>query len=369
MGIRKMNTKKVCILTNTPSPYRIPLWSALSKVVSLRVICFSLKEKNRQWNISLPSFVSFLPSFHFFYYKTDLALHLSFPSNLFVKLLILNPDIILVTGYDNMQFWEALIFKKIFHKKIILWNGSTVLSSRNNNRLIIAMKRFFVKQMDAFYSYGSKATEYLVHYGADSIKITTGANTVDTYFFKRNTSNAVSNTDEVKKILFVGQLIRRKGIIFFIRSLLYVKDIPWLFTIVGSGPLEKKLMVLTNTLGLSERIEFVGYKDEEAKMKYYADADIFVMPSLKEVWGLVINEALASGLFCLSSKYAGVTYDLIRDGENGFIIDPLDIKGMSEIIKLALNSTINKKTIKSTINITPQTEAKKIYSIFNKVSE
>lgn len=73
---------------------------------------------------------------------------------------------------------------------------------------------------------------------------------------------------------------------------------------------------------------------QEELIKYYALSDIFILPSFEEVWGLVINEALASGLYVLSSKYAGASYDLIKEGWNGEIFNPKNIEEIIGLIKM-----------------------------------
>lgn len=85
------------------------------------------------------------------------------------------------------------------------------------------------------------------------------------------------------------------------------------------------------------------------------------MPSHFEVWGLVLNEALASGLFCLSSKYAGATEDLIDDGINGISFDPNNESNFVETINKALITRIVK--IKESFQINCENEALKQYSL------
>ena len=82
-----------------------------------------------------------------------------------------------------------------------------------------------------------------------------------------------------------------------------------------------------------ENAFFEGFKQQEELVKYYALADIFILPSFEEVWGLVVNEALASGLYVLSSKYAGASYDLIKEGWNGEIFNPNNIGEIIDLIK------------------------------------
>ena len=101
---------------------------------------------------------------------------------------------------------------------------------------------------------------------------------------------------------------------------------------MGSGPEESKLRDFCKENKL-KNIFFEGFKRQEELIKYYAFSDIFILPSFEEVWGLVINEALASGLYVLSSKFAGASYDLIKEGRNGTVFDPNNVEGIIDLIK------------------------------------
>jgi glycosyltransferase involved in cell wall biosynthesis len=133
-------------------------------------------------------------------------------------------------------------------------------------------------------------------------------------------------------LLYIGQLIKRKGIIQVLKALNYLRDPEIGLIIVGSGPQEKELKKFCKENNLNN-IFFKGFQQQEMLPKYYALADIFILPSFEEVWGLVVNEALASGLYVLSSKYAGASYDLIKEGWNGEIFNPNDVTEIVELIK------------------------------------
>lgn len=359
---------KIILITNIPTPYRLPLWDELKNKSNLEVICISTKEKNRQWNIENRSYIQFLKSFHFYFQRRDLAIHVSIPLNLFFKLFKKNPDAIIVTGYDSIQYWEALLYATIFSKKKIMWNGSTCLSSRSNNKFIRFIKSFFINSFNSYYTYGTKATQYLESFGVNTNKIVTGINTVDTEFYKNNTSNKSLNNNFLS-FLYVGQLIERKGLEVTIEAFSKVNKNNWLLTIVGTGSDELKLKKLVDKYGLSNKIIFVGYKQKEEILHYYSQADIFLMPSYLEVWGLVLNEALSSGLFCLASKYAGSTFDLIKNGENGYIIDPKDINNYKHYIEKTFNLTLDKEKIKNSFIISYESEANKIIQAVKKAEK
>jgi glycosyltransferase involved in cell wall biosynthesis len=359
-------SKNIVLITNMPTPYRLPLWDELQKIFNLNVVCISQRENNRKWDVENRAYIKFLASFHFYINSRDMPLHISVPFNLFYKLIKANPDALIITGYDAIQYWEALLYATLFSKKKIMWSGSTLLSSRSKNNFVNKIKKFFINAFDSYYTYGTKASEYLESFGVSRQSIVTGINTVETTFYKDMTPNTTKNSNEIS-FLFVGQLVERKGLKNTIQAFSKLQEKKWTLTIVGSGPDEKELKQLTKTLNLEEKIIFVGYKQKNEVIKYYAKADVFLMPSYLEVWGLVLNEALASGLFCLSSKYAGSTFDLIENGKNGFMIDPLNINDIVENLNRTFELTLDKSFIKNSFTVSYTEEANKILQAVEKV--
>jgi glycosyltransferase involved in cell wall biosynthesis len=347
------------LITNIPTPYRLTLWDVIKKLTDFNVICIVNNEKNRQWNTESRPYINFLMSYHLFFQKKDWALHFSFPFSLFFLLVKHHPDAVLITGYDSIQYWEALLYAKLFRKKKVLWNGSTLFSSRSQNKIVYVLKDYFVNSFDSYYTYGSQATKYLVSFGICPDKIVTGTNTVDTDFYKNNTSDETIHSD-ILKFLYVGQLIKRKGLNSAIESFSKISNNNWKLTIVGSGADENLLKELVTQYHLKDKIKFAGYKQKDEIIDYYSDADVFLMPSYLEVWGLVLNEALASGLFCLSSKYAGATFDLIQEGKNGYIVDPKDVSDLAGKIDKTFDIKLDKRAIKDSFQISNEEEAIKI---------
>ena len=103
--------------------------------------------------------------------------------------------------------------------------------------------------------------------------------------------------------------------------------------IVGSGPEENVLKKFCRENKL-QKVFSEEFQQQEMLPKYYALADIFIFPSFEEVWGLVANESLVSGLYVLSSKNAGASYDLIKEGWNGEIFNPKNIEEIILLIKM-----------------------------------
>lgn len=348
----KQLKQKVLLITNMISPYRIPLFNIISEKgdFNFKVIALAEREKNREWEFGKNKIkfdYQILPGWHWFIWgkKREVAIH--FNRGVFKMLLEGSPDIVITSGYDSLAYWQAFLYCKIYKKKFILWNGTTIFSSGSVQGIRGMLKRIIIRGADKYIAYGTKSKEYLEYFGAktDDIYITT--NSVDMDYFKLEVNKYRNNNFLNKKregypeilLLYVGQLIFRKGVLNVLKALKELNDNRIGFLIVGNGPEEKDLKQYCRDNNL-KNIYFEGFKQQEELPEYYALADIFILPSFEEVWGLVVNEALASGLYVLSSKYAGVSYDLIKEGWNGEIFDPYDINKITSLIKNVRNNIL-----------------------------
>jgi len=107
---------------------------------------------------------------------------------------------------------------------------------------------------------------------------------------------------------------------------------PWHLVLVGDGPLRPKIEKLLAELDLNEVVHLDGYQQFDKLPHYYSGASALVLPSISETWGLVVNEAMASGLPVLVSNHCGCAPDLVQDGVNGFTFDPYDVEGLAQLM-------------------------------------
>jgi GalNAc-alpha-(1->4)-GalNAc-alpha-(1->3)-diNAcBac-PP-undecaprenol alpha-1,4-N-acetyl-D-galactosaminyltransferase len=137
------------------------------------------------------------------------------------------------------------------------------------------------------------------------------------------------------EILCVGRLVKSKGQEYLLRafSMIHVKD--WKLILVGDGPEKSNLEQLTHSLGLSDKVSFVG--NQKDVNVYYQRAKIFAFPSLTEGFPNVLLEAMSSNLACISFNCISGPSEIINDGENGFLVEVGDIKELSEKINLLIN--------------------------------
>jgi len=122
-------------------------------------------------------------------------------------------------------------------------------------------------------------------------------------------------------MLYVGQLNERKGLPYLIKAMKIVhekiKDVR--LVIIGQGSEEKSLREMVSQNRLSEVVHFLGVRQHRAVLAYMNLADIFVLPSLEEAFGIVLVEAMSQGLPIVATRVQGIPY-IVKDGINGFLV-------------------------------------------------
>ena len=108
------------------------------------------------------------------------------------------------------------------------------------------------------------------------------------------------------RFLYVGQLIARKNVGALIQAFALIKQGDDRLLIAGDGSLLDELKATAASLGVGDVVDFLGHKNQEELATIYASSNTFILPSTSEVWGLVVNEALASGLHAVVSDKCGV---------------------------------------------------------------
>ena len=142
---------------------------------------------------------------------------------------------------------------------------------------------------------------------------------------------------DVPLVLFVGRLRYYKGVEVLIAAM---RDIapPARALIVGAGPMESAWKSAAQSLGVAERVCFVGSVSDEELPAYYQAASVFVLPSIhpSETWGAVQVEAMASGLPCISTELGTGTSYVNLDGVTGLVVPPRDPRALARAIEMLL---------------------------------
>ena len=252
------------------------------------------------------------------------------PVDLMKRLFRFKPDVAVVT--NAMELLQALPLKLAIGTRIILALEDTPLFYSRLGRLRRVFKAFVYRRADHFCAHSSQAMSLLknLHVRNDRITFTPWA--VDNNRFARD--SIAADRDEVQQTLglqgiafiTVGALIPRKGIDLLIEAWkrLCSKPNPGVdLLIVGDGPQRSRLQAMAQEYAL-DNIHFIGHVNQQTLASCYRAADVFILPTLEDIWGFVVSEAMAVGLPVLCSRYSGCSDDLVEDGRNGFVFDPLD---------------------------------------------
>jgi glycosyltransferase involved in cell wall biosynthesis len=205
---------------------------------------------------------------------------------------------------------------------MILWSESNAFDRRRSWWRELP-KRIFVGRMKAAHVYGSSNTRYLVSLGMSGERIFEKRAVVDTGLFRPVPERR--NPGPCKVLLFVGRFVMVKNLPFLLRAFAAVRQnrqAPKLaLRLVGYGPLENEMRNLAQDLGIGPLVEFHGAASQAELPGIYSAADIFVLPSISETFGMVVLEAMACGLPVVVSRRCGCASDLAT-AQTGWTFDP-----------------------------------------------
>lgn len=313
--------KKVLWLTNIPSPYRVDFFNELGKFCPLTVLFekASSDERDDNWkNYSFSNFRGVI--LKGFAVSVNTAISIKFRS--FVK--AHKEDIIVVGNPATPTGLLAILYMQL-HKipYVVESDGAFPLPAvglKGNIKKILYSKAQYCFTtsnvgIDYFLNYGVKK-ECIYKYPFSSIK----ESYIESSVLKKDQKYLIRESLGIhpgKMVLSVGQFIHRKGFdVLLDASLLLPKDIH--FFVVGNEPTKEYLdFCKINNL---DNVHFVNFMKPSQLKLWYLASDIFVLPTREDIWGLVVNEALACGLPVITTEKCVSGLEMINQKGNGYII-------------------------------------------------
>lgn len=316
----------VLFITNFPSPYKVDFYEELSKYMNLTVL-YSDKIEN-QTTRSKEWFSQGTGRYRTVQLERQVASVLNENLCLDVIPWLKKPyDRIVVCGYSSPTAMLAMAYLRL--KKIPFFlqvDGGLI---RPDSRLKYLYKKLLVSSGSYWLSSGSCTTDYLVHYGAirektfeypfSSLWERELLREIPTEQTKEALREKLGLTEQ-KIVLYVGRFDPKKGM----DDLLHVSGrlLPEIGVyFVGGEPSEEHLRWCREQ-NLSH-VHFVGFTRKEALAEYYQAADVLVLPTKSDVWGLVVNEAMSFGLPVITTDQCVAGMELVEDGVNGYLV-PVD---------------------------------------------
>ena len=232
---------------------------------------------------------------------------------------------------NNLGIWTAMVGSRNT-PTLVYWEG-TAHSERSVGRMRTAARRVLARRVSGFVSSGTEACSYLTgSLGVGPGRIRMGGLSALPMPGASDAPRPPRISRSRVRFLFVGRLIKRKGVDSFLRALARLereKRQGYEAMIVGDGPERASLEAMMGRLDLAGVLRFAGAIPPEAIVDYYRRADVLIMPSRQDTWGLVIAEACAAGLAVLASCHAGAAADLVHEGLSGWTFDPEDDEALA----------------------------------------
>lgn len=239
------------------------------------------------------------------------------------------PDVLNLTGWYDPAQWVLLFYAKWMGIKVVISNESNI---RDHLRMGMKerFKQFLLSQADGFFCFGQSSTAYLEKLGANPSKIfTQKAAVVDNDVILAHYQKAIVERESRKKIknwprynfIFVGRLIPPKNLPLLIEAFAEIstETAEWGLVLLGEGDQKANLQQLAQNV---QNVYFEAGVPWYEVAEYLALADVLILPSESEPWGLVVNEAMICGLPVLVSEPSGCVEDLVQTGQNGFTFNP-----------------------------------------------
>lgn len=320
---------RLAFLTNILAPYWKPVFSALAqRCQNLRILLSTPMERNRSWDrdwqgldVVVQKTLSFNGRWrHPNGFAEPLYIHL--PLDTVQQLRAFRADVV-ISNEMGFRTLLAIAYRKLHPRsRLIVFLEISIVTEQGRGRLRRLLRNFIQKRVDAFIILGEGGARYLQSFGVADRKIFRAPYTTDVARF--SACPLARNPEHAHRLLYLGQLIERKGLLPFLKVLSnwavnHPRD-EITFTIAGEGPLRDALADAPRPTNLE--LTFLGNVSYADLPQVYADSSIFVFPTLADTWGVVVNEALASGLPVLGSVYSQAVEELIEDSVTGWRFRP-----------------------------------------------
>lgn len=321
---------KVLFITNIPTPYRVEFFELLGKKCDLTVIFEAKKVEGISFNYNYD-----VKGFKAVFLSNESIQEKKINFNI-LKYITNDYDYVFATNYSYYTEILALLKLKLLHIPYNLEIDGVIYKKEHFFKYLI--KRLLIRGATAYFSPSKFSDSYLLKYIDKNAEIVrypfTSLTFDDIEQNKKNIKKGINfKNNKQKVILYVGQFIERKGIDTLIDAFNQIDNDNYSLVLIGAY---SKHLDYYNSLPIknNKNIYCIDFLKKDELNKYYQQADLFVLPSREEVWGLVVNEAMSFGVPVITTNTCSAGVELIEDGVNGYLFEPENSLDLAQKIKL-----------------------------------
>lgn len=356
--MRRAERPRLLVLASHPVPYWTPFYRAVAKETWLDVLVaygdvHGVGGNRKRWDQEGFRWAGDLLSGYPSVFLRNIAPHAD-PSTRFGKInpgipflfMGFRPDVVLMNGYS--QLFHALGYCSAWLARVPLLyvsDASVLDDPAGGVRAFVRERvlRWLYSRIERFLYIGVRHRQHFEKHGVPSEKLVRFAFSADNHYYEREGDRLRPRWRELRRafglpedravVLFVARLEPWKRADLLVSAVGKVDEVHAL--IVGAGSEEARLKALARKVAPG-RVTFAGFLNTDRLPEAYAASDLLVLPSDREPWGLVCNEALASGIPIIASDRVGAAADLVQEGRTGWVFHAGDANDLARVLRGAL---------------------------------
>ena len=271
-----------------------------------------------------------------------------------------NYDAVIVHGWWGISSWLAYLTAFVRSVPVLVHSDRNSVLVKNSRGRQAALRWLF-RRTTAFLVIGKRNAAFYRQHGVAEQRMFLTPLAVDNHFYRAEAARLAPKRIELRQqlgisendcgILYVGRLSPEKSVSDLMAAFNVLKAPGAHLVLVGDGPERGRLMEIAAAQHL-EHVHFVGPKSYEDLPAYYALADVFVLPSRVDCWGVVVNEAMNFALPVIASRQVGAADDLVKEGVNGFRFEAGDTAALAELLRFLVgDSGLRRRMGKASLQI------------------
>jgi glycosyltransferase involved in cell wall biosynthesis len=362
VNLRPLN---IVFYSIVPSPYQRNLFYALSQHPEINLQVYYLESgcADSPWSRkALQPYEKVLPGLFLAWGLSRFHLNWHLPN-------LQGVDVVILNGYQNLTS-QLLLWFYTGRVPCVFWGEKIVAASGGIKGKLQKILAQALKRCRAIVAIGSLAKQDYQHrFPHHSIF------NIPYYCNLSDFQATVQRPRDPVTILFCGQMIERKGVDLLLQAFdrLLQTGVKARLLLVGR---EAELPEMLRSLSpqAKQHIEYAGFHDPEYLPQFFEQADLFVLPSRYDGWGVVVNQALGAGLPIICSDAVGAAADLVEPGVNGAIVPAGDVDALyTALAKYVCDSeaiaTASQASLTKAMNWTPEVGAKRWIEVFEKLTD
>jgi len=355
--------KRIIFLLSHPVQYYSPLFVEIAKQAEFDLLVLYCSDENvnghvdRDFGVEVKWDIPLLEGYNYKFMKNN-----SWKPSIYngfwglvnfeiYKILKKNKgNYLIINGWNKFTYVLAVIIGRVFGYKVCMRGDNPYNQEILKSKKLILLKRyilgkFLFKIIDYFLYVGKQNKAFYKYYRVPESKLIFAPHAVDNNRFredfirfrekKAELKKELGLPDKTKIILTVGKYIDKKRPLDLLIAYHLLKDENTALVFLGEGKLRNEMETYIQKNNL-RNVLLTGFKNQSEIGKYLASSDIFVLPSVGETWGLVVNEAMNFNLPIIVSDAIGCGEDLVLNRGNGFIFRCGDANGLMKYLSLCL---------------------------------